>query len=88
MRHARADDLTAHEDLLASLRAIPGLRERTAGSFYRRGGGFLHFHVDGDRLFADLKVGDAWERLPATTASDRRRLVAAARRAAGGAVVD
>jgi len=88
VRHARADDLVAHEDLLASLRAIRGPRERTVGSFYRRGSGFLHFHVDGDRLFADLKVRDEWQRLPANTAAERRRLVAAAERAAAGAVVD
>ncbi len=40
MRHARAGDLVAHEELLASLRGISGLRERTVGSFYRRGSGF------------------------------------------------
>ena len=82
MRHARADDLLAYAALLDELRAVDGLKERTVGSFYRRGSGFLHFHVDGDRLLADVKVGGNWQRLPASTARERRALVRLARRVA------
>ncbi|HEY7135393.1 MAG TPA: hypothetical protein VIB48_10020 [Acidimicrobiia bacterium] len=75
MRHARADDLAGCTGLLGELRALDGVRERTAGSFYRRGAGFLHFHVDGDRLFADVKVDGDWQRVPASSARERRELV-------------
>jgi hypothetical protein len=76
VRHARADDLEAIGELLARLRALPQLRERTPGSFYLRSQGFLHFHVDGDDLWADVKVpGPAFDRRPATTDADRRALL-------------
>jgi hypothetical protein len=82
VRHAHPDDLRAYEMLLRELRAIEGLRAPTVGSFYRRGSGFLHFHVDGTRLFADLKLDGDWERMPASSAGEQRRLLAVARRAA------
>jgi hypothetical protein len=82
MRHARADDLAGCGDVLDELRAIEGLKERTPGSFYRRGSGFLHFHVDGDRLLADVKVAGDWRRVPASTRAECRRLVRLAAEAA------
>jgi hypothetical protein len=75
VRHARADDLAGCTGLLDELRALEGVRERTVGSFYRRGSGFLHFHVDGDRLFADVKVDGDWQRMPASSARERREVV-------------
>ena len=55
MRHARPDDLTAIEPLLDQLRSFDDLTERTPGSFYRKGKGFLHFHVDGAHLWCDVE---------------------------------
>src|SRR5689334_9264123 len=81
MRHARPNDLKSIASLLDDLRKLPGLKERTLGSFYRGPKGFLHFHEDAGNLFADLKIGDAFERFPATTISDRKALLANARRA-------
>jgi hypothetical protein len=75
VRHARADDLAGCTGLLDELRALEGVRERTVGSFYRRGSGFLHFHVDGDRLFADVKVDGDWQRMPASSGRERREVV-------------
>ena len=81
MRHARPDDLEAIQPLLEQLRACTALTERTPGSFYRGSKGFLHFHVDGDDLWCDVKLsGPTYERVRATTKAEQRSLVAAVRR--------
>jgi hypothetical protein len=77
MRHLRAGELdgAADADFLADLRAIEGLREKSYGSFYRKSRGFLHFHVHGDELWADVKPDTEWVRQPATTSADRAALI-------------
>ncbi|MDQ1403610.1 MAG: hypothetical protein QOG03_1926 [Actinomycetota bacterium] len=75
MRHAKTGELDGHGDLLTALRGIDGLKEKSYGTFYRKSRGFLHFHIDGDDLWADIKPADEWQRLPATTASDRAALI-------------
>ena len=81
MRHARAEDLDRIDPLLAELRALDGLVERTPGSFYRKSRGFLHFHAHGDEMYADVRLtGGDFERVRATTKAEQRALVAAVRR--------
>lgn len=58
MRHARPEDLEPLAGLLADLRALPGLTERSPGTFYRKARAFLHFHHDPKGLFADLRGAD------------------------------
>jgi hypothetical protein len=74
-----------HEDLLAALRAVPGLAERgkVPGHFYRGSRALLHFHGSGSDRTADLKEADgSWTRLPAATPGERAALLAeVARRA-------
>ena len=80
MRHARDEDLDRIEPLLAQLRALDGLTERSRGVFYRRSRACLHFHADGDETYADLRLdGDEFERSRATTKAEQRALVAAVR---------
>lgn len=81
MKHASTSTLDALEALLADLRALPGLVERSRGVFYRRGRAFLHFHEDPKGLFADIRdaEGDDFERIDVTAEPGRRRLVAIAR---------
>lgn len=79
MRHARPDDLGPLDDLLAQLRGLDGLVERSPGTFYRRSKAFLHFHADPAGLFADLKVGDEFERQRVTTKAEQRQLLKQAR---------
>ena len=55
MRHAQPQDLDALEPLLARLRSIPALREKSRGVFYARGRAALHFHEDHTRLYADVR---------------------------------
>lgn len=55
MRHASPGSLDQLEPLLAQLRDLPGLIEKTRGVFYLRSRAFLHFHEDPKGLFADLR---------------------------------
>ena len=79
VRHARDEALDQLETLLVELRSIAGLREKSRGTFYRGSKAFLHFHEDPAGLFADVKVGERFERLPVNTAKERRSLLQAAR---------
>jgi hypothetical protein len=56
MKHASAHALQKLAPLIERLRALPGLVERTPGSFYHRSSAFLHFHEDPAGLFADAKL--------------------------------
>ena len=81
MRHARPEDLDRLEELLAALRALPGLKETSRGIFYRKSRAFLHFHQDPKGLFADLRDADDsdFERIDVTGAQGRAVLLALAR---------
>jgi hypothetical protein len=80
VRHARPDDLERFAVVLAELRALDGLVERTPGSFYRKSKGFLHFHVHGDDIYADVKLdGVTFERRRVTTRAEQRALVRSVR---------
>jgi hypothetical protein len=70
MKHAGPEALDRIEPILAKLRKLDGLKERTRGSFYRGGVGFLHFHEDPAGMFADLKTGEHFERFPANTRAE------------------
>ena len=75
MKHAGDAALSALEDLLVEIRRYDGLKERKRGAFYRKSSGFLHFHEDPAGFFADLKVGDDYQRFAVNTAAERRALV-------------
>lgn len=75
MRHARPDDLDRLEPLLAKLRQLSGLKEKSRGAFYRGSRAFLHFHEDKSAFYADVRFGDDFERLPATTKADQKALL-------------
>ena len=75
MRHATAAALDELEPLLADLRCVPGLTERSRGTFYRRSRAFLHFHEDPAGLFADVRLGDDFDRVRVQTARERAVLL-------------
>jgi hypothetical protein len=84
MRHITPATLDRIEPLLASLRGVDGLVERNRGVFYRRSRAFLHFHEDGDDIYADVRFeGDDFERLRVTTSAEQRRLLSRVRASAG-----
>jgi hypothetical protein len=81
MKHAGPAVLDTIEPLLAQLRALPGLKEKSRGSFYRKSRGFLHFHEDPKGLFADIRLTDDgdFERLDVTSDAAKVELLALAR---------
>ena len=76
MRHASAATLGTIAPLLAQIRRLPGLKEPRPGVFYRQSRAFLHFHEDGDGIYADVRLSRPdFERLAVDTAAERRALV-------------
>jgi hypothetical protein len=80
MKHASAATLRQIQGLLAALRALPGLKEKSDGAFYRGGSAFLHFHEDPAGIFADMKVDSDWTRRAVNSDTARAKLVRDARR--------
>lgn len=80
MKHAGPQALDQLEPLIARIRQLPGLVEKTRGTFYRKSRAFLHFHEDPKGLFADIRIdGDDFERVDLATPDGADRLVAMAR---------
>ena len=81
MRHPRPGELDPLEPLLDQLRGLGGVVEKTPGCFYRKSKGFLHFHIDGDDYYADVRLGGPdFERMRVTTKAEQRSLVVAVRK--------
>ena len=80
MKHAGADALDQLEPLLARLRRIASLKERTRGAFYLKSRAFLHFHADPAGMFADIRAADGrdFERYQVDTPGAQDALVAMA----------
>ncbi len=80
MKHATAAALDRLEPLLAGLRDIAGLREKSRGVFYRNSSAFLHFHEDKAGLFADIRRADgAFDRHRVETDGERAAFIRIAR---------
>ena len=75
MKHAGPATLEALAPLLDALRHLDALKEKRPGVFYLRSRAFLHFHEDPAGLFADVRLGDDFERHEVTTARQRRELL-------------
>lgn len=77
MKHAGQAALDQLEGLLADLRALPGLVEKSRGAFYRKSRAFLHFHEDPKGLFADIRMADGsdFERMDVTGEESRAALL-------------
>ena len=81
MKHAGADALDALEPVLAQLRTLDGLKEKSRGTFYRKSSAFLHFHEDPAGPFADLKINGDFVRMRVRTRDEIAALVRSAKRA-------
>jgi hypothetical protein len=57
-------------------RSRTALAEKRPGIFYRKGKAFLHFHEDRAGLFADLRGGNDWQRLPVNSPDEGAMLLA------------
>ncbi len=77
MKHAGSQALDQLEGLLAAVRAIGALKERSRGVFYLKSRALLHFHEDRAGLFADVRAlpdGD-FERIQIDTETGRALLL-------------
>jgi hypothetical protein len=61
MKHAGPAALDQIDPLIAQIRALPGLKEKSRGVFYLKSRAFLHFHEDPKGLFADVRTADGKE---------------------------
>ena len=85
MRHITAENSGRIEPLLEQIRSLDGLVEKSPAHFYRKSQGFLHFHEDGDDVFADVRLEPGpFERVRVTTKAEQRRLVSRIRQSLGG----
>jgi hypothetical protein len=75
VRHATPAALDDLEELLVRLRELPGLTEKSRGTFYRRSKAFLHFHEDPAGLFVDVRFSDEFERSRVSTKAERDALL-------------
>lgn len=60
MAHCPYGKLQDIEDVLESVRGWDGIKEKSPGVFYVRSTPFLHFHLKGDRRWADVRDGADW----------------------------
>jgi hypothetical protein len=75
VRHADAAALDRLEPMLDQLRSMPELKEVRRGVFYRRSKAFIHFHDDAAGLYADVRLGEDFERHRVETEDERRYVV-------------
>ena len=75
MKHATPATLVMIGPLLAGIRAYEALTERKPGIFYRKSIAFLHFHEDPAGLFADVKLGEEFERMAVNTPLEQQELL-------------
>jgi hypothetical protein len=76
MKHATEAVLLGLTSLLDELRKRP-MREKKLGIFYVKSKSFLHFHEDPSGLYADLRVGDDFERFPVNSETEQSILLKA-----------
>ena len=82
MRHARPPALDELEPVLTQLRALPDLKEKSRGTFYRKSQAFVHFHEDPAGLFADVRLdGGDFTRMRVSTKAEQRALMTAVKAA-------
>ena len=77
MKHATNSALGAVSDLLDQIRTRHELKEKKLGVFYRKSKAFLHFHEDPAGMFADLNIGQQFERFPVNSPRERTKFLAA-----------
>ncbi len=75
MKHAGDESLDQLETVLAELRALEGLKEKSRGAFYYHAKALLHFHEDPAGLFVDLREEDGFVRYGVTISSQRSALL-------------
>lgn len=76
-RDERDRPAMTHDDLVAALRAIEGLRDvgNYHPNFHFRSQPFLHFHAGPNGTYADVRLGTSdFREFPASTPEERQEL--------------
>jgi hypothetical protein len=80
MGRATPATLALLSELMQGLRAIPMLTEKSPGIFYVKRLPMLHFHQDGEEIYAHLKCVEPkpadFDRYPVHTKTEQRHLLA------------
>jgi hypothetical protein len=84
MGRATPATLALLSELMQGLRAIPMLTEKSPGIFYMKRLPMLHFHQDGEEIYAHLKCVEpkpsdfdrGFDYYPVHTKTEQRRLIA------------
>ena len=84
MKHAGQAALDGIEPMLAALRGLPGLKEKSRGTFYRGSKAFIHFHEDPAGMFADVRLADDFERMRVSTKREQDTCISKVRAVLGG----
>jgi hypothetical protein len=81
MARASPHALDRIEVLLAAIRGLAGLTEKSRGVFYRNSAAYLHFHEEDGAVLADLKTrpGGAFVRFALSTDTERCAFLKAVR---------
>ncbi|HTX49133.1 MAG TPA: hypothetical protein VME40_07065 [Caulobacteraceae bacterium] len=76
MKHAGQAALDGVEPLLARIRDVGVLREKSRGVFYLKSRAWLHFHEDPAGMFVDVRAQDGkeFERLKLDPGAEREIL--------------
>jgi len=82
MKHAGPEALDQIEAMLRQIRNVPGLTERSRGTFYKNSKAFLHFHEDPSGMHADLRLTDDFVRYRVETEAEQAALLDRIRRGA------
>ena len=88
MKHAGPEALDTLEPVLAELRSVPGLVERSRGVFYKKAKAFVHFHEDPSGMHGDVRVGEEFERHRVETVAEREAFLGLVRSIATEARTD
>lgn len=76
MKHATAKTIAKMEPLLKRIRGFDKLKEKKPGIYYYKSNAFLHFHEDGNQVYADIKLEPPeFERLPVSTSAQQDNLI-------------
>ena len=78
MKHASSATIQKLEPLLEKIRCIEGLKEKKPGVYYLKSKAFLHFHEEGDQVYADVRLHSSdFERRRVTTKQEQAELLRA-----------
>ncbi len=75
MKHAGPEELSHLHNLLADLRALPGVEEMIHGTYHHSGAALLTFHAGTAGCTGRLRAGKGWKSYPVNTPEEQTALL-------------